>query len=252
MTAARAAASVWLTPQCVWVVMLADRCGVPEPRREIGAVAARLQVDGRVADRREQLGPERRAPAVPDAQFQHRGRAQPNAVKSRSSSSTWPGSCRRRSRRQQLRPHGRAGARTFGRQARTSARSTDGIEPHVTSILGLRHARMQGVRAYARRSLGTPTIPSFSHGNYSGTTAYARTKRMQIVLTPALERARSRRRSRSDCPGWANTDMGSRRRPPDRLRRWPARPTPTFHPRHMPSVTPRQGRSQQVQRTMRR
>lgn len=49
--------------------------------------------------------------------------------------------------------------------------------------------------------------PEYRHGRYSGTTAYARTKRMQVALTPLLAEHYAPQRISVHCmhPGWADT-----------------------------------------------
>ncbi|WP_433658395.1 SDR family NAD(P)-dependent oxidoreductase [Nocardia sp. CA-128927] len=82
---------------------------------------------------------------------------------------------------------------------------TDRLVPLLDAADGSRVILMSSGGMYAQRL--AVDDPEYRHGRYSGTTAYARTKRMQVALTPLLAEhyAPQRISVHSMHPGWADT-----------------------------------------------
>ncbi|GAA5086821.1 SDR family NAD(P)-dependent oxidoreductase [Nocardia iowensis] len=82
---------------------------------------------------------------------------------------------------------------------------TDRLVPLLDAADGSRVILMSSGGMYTQRL--AVDDPEFRLGRYSGTTAYARTKRMQVALTPLLAEHYAPQRISVHCmhPGWADT-----------------------------------------------
>ena len=103
--------------------------------------------------------------------------------------------------------------RTLSAQGHEAAFATHVLGP-VAATVGLRELFDAGSRVVFVSSGGMYAVPwqstdvEFEHGKYSGLTAYARTKRMQVVVTEQLAQRFTGENDpvvHSMHPGWANT-----------------------------------------------